>query len=832
MKATKLTVSIPFILLVLLAFSTGLTAAISLFLVTSEKKLIASDAAALDSLGFSSALNGDSIIAGAPLQDQGGINAGAAYIFRRSGTGWTQEAKLTANDAAEGDQFGSSVGLDGDTAIVGSRLNDTISLNEGAAYIFRRTGTAWAQEAKLTANDAAAADLFGSSVSVDGNTAVAGAPGDDDGGSQAGSAYVFRWNGTAWVQEAKLTASDRSAGDQFGDMLSIKGNTVVIGAPFDDAGATDSGSAYVFRWNGTAWVQEAKLTAGDAAEGDQFGSSVSAGGDTVVIGSPFNDGAATDSGSAYVFRRDETTWVQEAKLTASDGVLGDRLGSSVTIKGDFIAAGALGDDNGTPNSGRVFLFQRTGATWGGETKLAASDATAGDQFGSSVSLEESTLAVAAVGDDDGGLEAGAIYVLEIATTTNQPPTADAGGPYAVAEGGAGAGAVVASGSDPEGSPLTFAWDLDNDGTFETPGQNPAFSAAGRDGPEIQPVVLQVCDDDGGCGAAGTAVNIANVAPEVAPIAGPIDPPETNMPESFSAGFTDAGLLDTHEALWSWGDGSQCDTRADVECEVNQGSGSGTAAGTHTYEMPGVYTVTVTVEDDDGGSGQASAQVIVIERAIFLVIDEDSIDNGNPPNFFSDTAVNDHIADIGVRSQLPFFGANVGSTITLHAGEVGDEGWFALTSIPDSWDAAGPTNDGVQNFVQAGPGLGSSDANVDREALLDEIPGVTPLRAESLALLLGRNVCGVVFDSDISINFYDANGFPTDGSLKGVTLGTVAFKVSSVTQLTGFSSSSLPEVNIEILNADDVCGGPLALFTDAPDVVSSSEPFDVVPNGEG
>ena len=217
------------------------------------------------------------------------------------------------------------------------------------------------------------------------------------------------------------------------------------------------------------------------------------------------------------------------------------------------------------------------------------------------------------------------------------------------------------------------------------------------------------------------------------------------------------------------------------------------------------------------------EIIEEQRVVFLVIDEDSIDKDNAPNFFSDTDVNDDIADIGVRGQLPFFAANVGSTITLHTGEVGDEGMFAPKTIPDSWNAAGPTTDGLRNYLDAGPGLGSPDAEGDREALLDKIPDVIRLRADGLALLEGRVVCGVAYDSDISINYG-----PIDGSLKGANLGTVAFKVLEVTKLEGFSSSSLPEVDIEILDADEVCEGELVLFTDAPEPTSSSEPFDIEP----
>jgi len=208
-----------------------------------------------------------------------------------------------------------------------------------------------------------------------------------------------------------------------------------------------------------------------------------------------------------------------------------------------------------------------------------------------------------------------------------------------------------------------------------------------------------------------------------------------------------------------------------------------------------------------------------ERALAIVIDEDSIDNGNQPNLFSGDDVNEDLARPGLRSQLPFFAANVEETIVLYTGQVGDEGWFALTSIPEAWAAAGPTTSGLRNYVgdPVGPGLGTGRK---RESLLDKIPGVTPLRAAGLSLLEGRTVCAVVYDNDVSVN-YD----PLTGSLKGATLGRIAFRVGSVVPLVHLSSSSLPGVTIEILDADSVCGGPLGLFTDAPAPISSSAPFD-------
>ena len=212
-----------------------------------------------------------------------------------------------------------------------------------------------------------------------------------------------------------------------------------------------------------------------------------------------------------------------------------------------------------------------------------------------------------------------------------------------------------------------------------------------------------------------------------------------------------------------------------------------------------------------------------EGAAFLVIDEDSIDNGNAPNNFSSRDVNDDIAEIGVRTQLRFFAQHVGQQITLYTGQVGDEGWFALKTIPVSWANAGPTSDGLKNYVVAGPGLGRPDTKGDRESRLDKVPDVTPLRATGLRMLEGRTVCAVVYDSDVSINYG-----PLNGSLKGANLGVVAFRVLDVTRRTGASSSSLPKALVEIQDAAQVCAGELTLFVEGPVPTSSSQPFDTGP----
>ncbi len=210
-------------------------------------------------------------------------------------------------------------------------------------------------------------------------------------------------------------------------------------------------------------------------------------------------------------------------------------------------------------------------------------------------------------------------------------------------------------------------------------------------------------------------------------------------------------------------------------------------------------------------------------AVFLLIDEESIDNGNEPNNFSDVDVNDQLADIGLRLPLRYFEENVGKTIDLYTGQVGDEGWFAPKTIPTTWKNAGPTVNGTQNYLTPGPGLGAKQPDDDREVLLDKIPDVTPLRATGLTTLIGQTVLAVVYDSDISINYS-----PLNGNLMGHNLGLVAFDVLEVHERTDGSTSSLPRVTIRIRNVAEIAALPLSLFVNAPVPQSSGEPFDIAP----
>ena len=393
-----------------------------------EQKVTASDGAVGDLFGISVALSGDTALVGV-MSDDVGANAdqGSAYVFTRSGSICSQQQKLTASDGVAGDQFGYSVALAGDTALVGSYGDDVGgNADQGSAYVFTRSGTAWSQQTKLTASDGAANDGFGLSVALSGDTALMGAYGDDVGGNaDQGSAYVFTRTGTTWSQQAKLTAPDGAAGDTFGTSAALSDDTALVGANHAAVGGnSNQGSAYVFTRSGTTWNQQTKLTASDGSAYDNFGFSVALSVNTALVGAQDDTvGANNEQGSAYVFTRSGTTWSQQTKLTAADGSEYNDFGSSVALSGETAFVGVLKDPvGGNAYQGSAYVFTRSGVTWSLQAKLTASDGAAGDLFGRSVALSGDTALVGAYRNDVGSNDdQGSAYFYQLQQTFADVP---------------------------------------------------------------------------------------------------------------------------------------------------------------------------------------------------------------------------------------------------------------------------------------------------------------------------------------------------------------------------------------------------------------------------
>lgn len=390
--------------------------------------LKASNTDPVDRFGYAVAISDDTVIVGAygEASSATGVNgnqsdnsasvAGAAYVFVRNGTNWTQQAYLKPSNTGRDDRFGYRVAVSGDTAVISSFQEDSNAvgingeqtnnnaINSGAVYVFVRSGTNWTQEAYLKASNTEAGDIFGRSIAVSDNTIVVGAPQEDSSataanGNQAdnstidsGAAYVFVRTGTTWIQQAYLKASNTGAGDNFAFRVGVSGDTILVGAWGEDSsaagvngsqndnGAPDSGAAYVFLRTGTNWTQQAYLKASNTDAYDRFSVSLSISHDKIVVGAYTESSSATEingnqtnnaaqwAGAAYLYLRADTNWTQHAYLKASNTEARDFFGFAVGISDDTIVIGARGEDsaatgingdqadNLAPESGVAYIF--------------------------------------------------------------------------------------------------------------------------------------------------------------------------------------------------------------------------------------------------------------------------------------------------------------------------------------------------------------------------------------------------------------------------------------------------------------------------------------------
>lgn len=448
-----------------------------------------------DELGFAVAVDGDTLVAGAPAEGSGltGIDpdpaddsapfSGAVYVKRRQPSGWIQEAYIKPFNTDGWDGFGTSIAIDGDYMVVGApredssgsqNPNDNVVPQSGAAYVFVRNGSTWTQQAYLKASNPGQNYLFGWSVAISGHRIVVGSPGEqsdatgvngnqsDDGLNNAGAAYAFVRNGTNWTQQAYLKASNTDVGDTFGVSVAIDGNQIIVGAYGEDSssrtidsGAADNssddvGAAYVFERAQMAWTQTAYLKCSNADWGDQFGIAVDIHGTTAVVGANLEDSGSnrvdgdqgttgTDVGAAYVFDKTPAGWVQSSYLKASNAESLDEFGTDVAIHEDRIVVGTFKESSGTDDvnshlddnlqtwAGAAYTFVRCAGLWHAEYYLKASNSDAHDRFGSAVALGGDWIGIGAPRESSSGLPssndlpgAGAAYAFELATRGGCP----------------------------------------------------------------------------------------------------------------------------------------------------------------------------------------------------------------------------------------------------------------------------------------------------------------------------------------------------------------------------------------------------------------------------
>ena len=393
--------------------------------------------------------------------DVSATDAGAAYVFLRNGSNWTQQSYLKASNTGAGDEFGTSVAISGTTVAVGAPREDgsatgvngnqsgNSGTNSGAAYVFVLEGTNWIQQAYVKPSNTRSLNIpgvgyiFGWSVAISGDTIVVGAPNESSNGIGvngaqnntnsyfSGAAYVFVRSGTNWSQQAYLKASNAGSGDYFGWSVALSGDTIVVGARYEgssalgvngnqsDNSAGAAGAAYVFVRNGTTWTQQAYLKASNTEANDQFGVSVAASDETIVVGAYWessnatgvngnqNNNNALNAGAAYVFVRNGATWSQQAFVKASNPDPQDKFGWRTAISGDTIVIGARQEasnatgidgnqnDNSAVFASAAYVFVRNGTNWSQQSYVKASNTRANNEFGWAVAVAGSTVVVGA-----------------------------------------------------------------------------------------------------------------------------------------------------------------------------------------------------------------------------------------------------------------------------------------------------------------------------------------------------------------------------------------------------------------------------------------------------
>ena len=379
--------------------------------------------------------------------------AGAAYVFTRNAGVWSQQAYIKASNTGADDAFGIAFAFSGDTLAVSGfddsaatgidgDQSDSSVAGAGAVYVFTRTAGVWSQQAYIKASNAAADIFFGTSIALSGDTLAVSTPWEDSAATGingdesntnadgSGAVYVFTRTAGVWSQQAYIKASNTDAFDEFGTSIALSGDTLAVGAHEERSAATginanqdntgsENGAVYVFTRTAGVWSQQAYIKASNTDDGDHFGVSVALSGDTLAVGTRFEDSAATgidgdqsdnnaaNAGAVYVFTRTAGVWSQQAYVKASNTDAGDGFGVRVALSGDRLAVGARfegsaatsidGDetDNSAANAGAVYLFTRNAGVWSQTDYVKASNTDPGDEFGASIALSGDTLAVGA-----------------------------------------------------------------------------------------------------------------------------------------------------------------------------------------------------------------------------------------------------------------------------------------------------------------------------------------------------------------------------------------------------------------------------------------------------
>ncbi len=393
----------------------GLLAASFFFLTlqaqVNEQKILPHDGALFGLYGQAASVSGDLLVVGG---GPGFLKFASVYVYNNTPNGWAQQAKITPSDSATyGQAFGKSVAMHNNRLIVGAPVDAEMVNNSGAAYVYEQDQGSgdWIFASKLFANDPGGGDDYGLTVDIHGDFAIVGAPNNNIGTNlDQGSAYIYeREDGTgSWIFRQQLLASDGTANHEYGWSVSIFGDYAAVGAWLADS---LEGAVYIYKRESSGWEEKQRITPSDKQYGvpfASFGAAVSLDGDRLLVGAWGMD----LTGAAYVFRRDNEQWVEEGKLVTDDSQNSDFYGWSVALSGDQALVGAMASDDVSDDNGSAYVFVRDGNSWMQTDKLISFDATSGDQFGYSVGLDNGVALVGAPGQEENGEAAGAAYVYD------------------------------------------------------------------------------------------------------------------------------------------------------------------------------------------------------------------------------------------------------------------------------------------------------------------------------------------------------------------------------------------------------------------------------------
>jgi len=411
--------------------STGLGTSTLLALQQAEIK--PGDIAPYDIFGAPVALSGSTMLVGAPQKSVDGVDeAGAVYVYVRSGLSWKLQQRLVADDKADDAKFGLAVAVSGDTALIGAPAM-TAGGQEiaGTAYVYQRSRGVWTKAAELTEPTPGQSDYFGSAVALSSGTALIAAYGASVAAQQAaGVVYVYTGSGASWTERQQLSAPSPAAGAFFGHAVALSAGIALIGAPSYNA----PGAAYVFTGSDASWTEQAELQAETPAVDDAFGWSLALTTDTAAVGGPAaSRGSLTDAGCVDVFADDAGTWSRQAELQADDAASDDAFGTAVALSGSRLLVGApcvstlgplqppvvptpraaVAATSGT--SGSVYVFDDGTSGWTSRRELVASDAAASDLYGEALAFSGTTAVIGASNKAAGtAAYAGRVYVESFA----------------------------------------------------------------------------------------------------------------------------------------------------------------------------------------------------------------------------------------------------------------------------------------------------------------------------------------------------------------------------------------------------------------------------------